>query len=166
MESEELVLKPSTASLLWPLVACLAFVAIGAWMLGSSPGMGWLVIVVFGLGLVVLSVQLLPGSSQLRIGPDGFQERSLFRARSFRWQDIKGFVPYRASPRTRVWRVGFFYRDDYVPPKGRAGRLGVAAARSLAGVEGGLSSNFGRSAQELADLLNSRLQQAHGSGEA
>jgi hypothetical protein len=166
MDSGDVVLTPKRSSLIWPSVGSLILLLLAIWFRGDNPPMAWLGIFVFGLALVVFSVSLLPGSAFLRITTDGFQDRSLFRDRFYKWEDIAAFVPYKPSPRARLWRVGFRYRVGYVPPKGRAGRLGVAAARSLTGVEGGVSSNFGRSAQDLADLLNARLEQSRGLGHA
>jgi hypothetical protein len=157
MDAGELVLQAERRPLIWPLVGSLAFVVIGAWMVGTGSALGWVVIVFFGVGLVVFPLAMLPGSASLRIGRDGYVVRWMFRDRAESWEHIKIFVPSRLPSITPQWRVGFLYHEWYVPRGGRAGRGGLAASTSLSGLHGRLPNNFGLSAQELADLLNTRL---------
>jgi len=65
IERPGMVLYPSRSRLIWSLLLCLAFVAIGILMAAAGEVAGWLCIVFFGLGTIAFCVQLLPGASYL-----------------------------------------------------------------------------------------------------
>jgi hypothetical protein len=74
------------------LAGCAVFVGIGVSMITSpaffNPSylgipadiIGWLEIVLFGLGLIVSVVALMPGRSHLTLDANGFTVRNLFRS--------------------------------------------------------------------------------------
>lgn len=141
-----LLLKPARGQHLLLLAVCSAFVAIGVMMIGEGDVTGWFVAGFFGLGVVIFSVNLIPGASHLLLAPEGFRYRSLFRAGSERWCNVERFGVFDAGARTMVgW--------DHVAGYGKH-RRGRRFARGLAGLQAGLPDTYGRSATELAELLD------------
>jgi len=145
-DADTLLLKPARGQHLLLLATCAAFVAIGVMMIRDGDLSGWFVAGFFGLCVVVFSVNLIPGASYLLLAPEGFRYRSLFRAGNERWRDIERFGVFDAGARTMVgW--------DYVAGYERHQR-GRHFAKRLAGLEAGLPDTYGRSATELAELLD------------
>src|SRR4030095_5647313 len=83
--------RPSRITVVGWLLLSAAFVAGGIFMVSAGQEVGWLAIAFFGRGVVVFGLQLLPNCSDVRVGPDGFTVRSLFRSHSCRWTDIGAF---------------------------------------------------------------------------
>lgn len=114
------------------LLGSAAFVAAGVWMVREGRPFGWAAIGFFGLGILVGVVQLLPGSSRLRIDAMGFSATHLFRTTSVRWADVASFqvVVLRRRGSSILEMVGF----DYAP-----GYAGHRLARRVNTVIGGAS---------------------------
>jgi hypothetical protein len=97
----ELTLKPSRSRYVWLLIGCLLFVAEGVYLVRHPPNqaslarmsflMCWAGILFFGAGVVVFSVQLIPGSAYLKLDPAGFTICSLFKLHSYRWDEVDSF---------------------------------------------------------------------------
>src|SRR5262245_1348269 len=73
-----------------------AFVGAGFWMVNgadssSERSLGYVCMLFFGLGVVVSLLQLIPGSSYLRLARDGIIIRSMWRTTFYRWSDIERF---------------------------------------------------------------------------
>ena len=85
------VFRPSRIRVVGLLLVSAAIVACGIFMGSVGQQLGWLAIAFFGLGVVVFALKLLPSCSYVRVGPDGFTVRSLFRSRSCRWSDVDVF---------------------------------------------------------------------------
>ena len=82
----------------WALVflACLAFVAIGSFMLrdpkeADNRPVTYFFLGFFGLGCLVSLIQFVPGSSFLRLSPEGLDVRTMWRTKVYRWSDIERF---------------------------------------------------------------------------
>jgi len=123
-----------------------AFTAGGVLMIMSGELLGWFVAVVFGLCVLVFTVSLLPGANCLRVGPNGFTIRSLFRSHSYRWSDVRGFGVGRVGVK---WMVVFDFTDEFQGTP-RLRKISVA----LAGHEGALPDSYGMPLEALAELLN------------
>jgi hypothetical protein len=116
--------RPDTAKLLWCLIGCIAFVAIGLWLISQPPTnfsqkaqiAGWSALIFFGFGAVVMALVL---GWQPRIIT--LQEDGLLVGESKRWiawkdiielrlihQQIPGF--FGASSRDIV-SIGIFVKD-------------------------------------------------------
>lgn len=136
--------------LLYLAVSC-AFVTGGVLIVREHPVIGWLNIVFFGFGVVVFGLSLAPSSNSLCLGADGLTVRSLYRTWHVGWSDVSGFFVARIGGRQMVcWNYSPSYAGEH---------RGRAISRGLTGVEAGLPETYGRSAVELADLLNAlRLQ--------
>jgi len=144
--NDVLRLRPSPGKQLMLMLLCAAFVAVGGFLVSRGDAFGWVCIALFGAGMLVFLVTLLPGSSYLELRRDGFEMCSLYRKWFVRWSDVQLFFPQRiASTRMVCW--------NYLP--GHAGQVrGRRFSASLTGVEAGLPDTYGRSADELAELMN------------
>ena len=133
------------------LLGSAAFVAIGLLILPRQPFAAWVLIVFFGVGVFIAFVALLPGTTYLRLTPEGYEMRAAFRTLKQSWQHIERFQTYRL-PLSWNRNVGIIYDPSY-KSRARTRRLN----RSLAGVDGALSDNYGLAANELANLMNEWL---------
>lgn len=145
----ELTLRARPAAAVWPGLACLAFVAVGAWMIGDGEPMGWLVAGVFGLGAAILLASALPGANFLRLTDEGFEARTLFRTWRFRWADVAGFGVGAAGGQVLVM---FDLAPAYL--ERHPSRL-VPVSRALSGFDAGLPQTYGLKAEALAALMES-----------
>jgi hypothetical protein len=148
----EFILRPRRGGTLLYLAVSGLFTGGGTWMVREGEKLGWWVAAFFGLCTAVFLVQLVPGSACLRLTPDGFEMRALFRSSSLRWTDVRGFGVVRMKQHgflTVHTMVGFDFSDSY--DRSRAGR---ALARAVAGCEGALPDLYGLKAEALASLLN------------
>jgi hypothetical protein len=133
------------------LLGSAAYVAIGLLILPKQPSVAWAIIVLFGVIVLMSFVVLLPGSTYLRLTPQGFEQRLLFRTRKQSWQPIERFQSYRHLTH---WKrnIGIIFDPSY-KSHARLRRFN----RSLDGVDGALSDTYGLSANELANLMNEWL---------
>ena len=150
-------LRPRRSSAVWLFLGSSVFVAIGLWM-GSEEGwIGYAIAAFFGLCAAVGLVQLLPGSSSLRIDRDGLTCRSLYRRFSVRWDEVDRF--FVVTLRQGGFRVHAMVGWNYLPGRGPPGR-GRRLSSALAGCEGALPDTYGVKAAELADRLNGCLERS------
>jgi hypothetical protein len=120
--------------------------AVGVWLILAGEWFGWLAAIFFGLCAIVLAATLLPNSSYLQIGPEGFAIRSLYRTQSFRWSDVGPFV-------VRRFKNGQMVMFDFSEEYSQQRRL-RELSKALAGHDGGLVDSYGLSHDDLAALLN------------
>lgn len=122
-----------------------------------SATLGFLGAGFFGLGIPLGIIQLCPGSTYPQIDATGFTFCHLFRKTSVPWSIIDEFfvVTLKQKGVSVHKMVGF----NFVPSYDRA-RLGRCVAKLISKGEGALPDTCGRSAEELAELLNSYLQRA------
>jgi hypothetical protein len=130
------------------LAICLAFTAIG--VLGvrtDGPVVGWLCLILFGLGSIVFLIQLLPGASYLRLSPDGFTYCSLFRTwPMIFWRDVSEF---RAAYVSRGAALVVY--DSNATSKPTLRKIN----RALVGATDGISASaYGLKPEELAEVMN------------
>jgi hypothetical protein len=156
-KANTIILRPIKSTALLMLLACTAFVATGVWL--STVKGGWipyLCIGFFGLGIPIALIELLPNSTYLRISPEELTFANMFRETKIPWNLVDSFfvVTMRQSGMKVHCMVGF----NYVPGYDRA-RLGRRLSSALAQCEGALPDTYGKSADELADLLNRCLQE-------
>jgi hypothetical protein len=151
---DELTLRPSRSKHVLLLAVAAVFVAIGVMMLSERRAGAvdaWIAyagIAVFGLGIPVFAVQLIPGCSYLKIRREGFEFRALWRGARFRWTDVEEFGVARFTPHRMV---GFRFSPSYDRHQvSHVRRLNQA----LLGYEAALPDNYGMKHEELAALLN------------
>jgi hypothetical protein len=138
--------------MIWLLLLCSAFTAIGVWMVIDGQKMGWFCGGFFALGLPIFLIQMHPKASFLIVSEDGFEFSSLFRKTRYLWSDIAEFGTYtlRQNGLPVGTFVGFNFAQGYQSaPKMRA------VSKAMAGFEGGLPDTYGMKADELALLLAS-----------
>ena len=146
MKAEKKTYRPKNPKTILLGLISLAFVIIGSYMIQGEPLKGWLITSFFGLCLLVFILQLIPGSTELKLTEEGFEMTSLFRKNTTKWADIKSFkVGYLGQKKT----VKFDYVDGH--SKHTAGKL---IAKQLSGNHGALPSTYGLKANELLKILN------------
>jgi hypothetical protein len=102
----------------------------------------------FGLGVAAFTLQLLPNSTYLRLGPDGFTVCTLFRAHSCRWSDVEPFeVRQVATKQMVVFSFSKQYRGSRRLSGLNVRLVGAEAAVAAAG-------SWSVSMDELAAVLN------------
>lgn len=149
-------LRTTRRKMLVLLLGCSMFVAGGVFVLPTHPVAGYGAIVFFGLGVVVALIQLLPDSAYVELDERGFTTCTLFRKRFLRWEDVAEFSTIRLEGRVSPM-VAFRYAPGYT-----AHATARKLAKTLAGAEDALPDTYGRSAQELAELLN-KVRSEHAS---
>ena len=146
---EELLLRPAKRRIFWLLTTMLAFTAIGMSMIGAGQWrMGWLITLFCGLGTVAFAIQLLwPSASYLHLSQNGFVICALFRPSPLiRWDTVSEFRAVSVSPFGKKM-VGFDVDASLLPSL-------AATARGLVGASGALPDTYGRTPDELVDLMN------------
>ena len=139
-------LRPSPWKHLGLLAICAGFVAIALFIEPARSFISWFTAIFFGLGVLIALVTLIPGSSYLRLEADRMSVRTLYRTWHVRWADVTEFFVASVGGRNMVcWN---YTRESPQQVRGRA------VSRAIAGVEAGLPDRYGRSAAELAHLLN------------
>lgn len=107
---------------------------------------GWASVLFFGLGAIVGAIHLVPGMSYLRLTPDGFIIKSMYRiSRPVRWDSVSEF---------RVAKMEFLIKMVVFDALARPDAGLSAINRQLVGAQAGLPDTYGRSAEDLAALLN------------
>jgi len=115
-------------------------------MISDGDLRGWFVSIFFGICHIVSVATLLPNSFYLRISEKGFEVRSLFRSGFTNWQEVDQFGSGYIGP---IKMVVFNYSQEHSKYE-----VGKKIAKIMAGVEGALPDTYGKSAEELAKLLN------------
>lgn len=131
-------------------LASALMLAASVWVISDGQWFGYVGAAFFGLGFVVSLILLLPGSSFLELDHSGFLIRNLFRDSRMSWSDIEVFEVRRVGVRKMVTLK---YSSRY-----RALPNARALAQAVTGVEGALPDTYGRSAEDLAQMLNEYVQ--------
>lgn len=152
-------LRPSRARHALFAAGSAVFVAAGVAMVAGGSAMGWFVAGFFGLCLAIFMLNLLPGSAQLELAPEGFTVRSLGRARFTRWADVDGFHEW-TNPSAPLNRHVAIDLAEHAEPSSAGGRLMLAVGRGL-GAEGILPDTYGLSVSELREVMEA-WRQRHG----
>ena len=150
-----MTLYPKQSQAIGLFFLCAIFVAIGIWMGVTGEWIGYLIAGFFGLGVVIFIVQLIPGSAYLRLDFEGFIFCSLYRRTTLPWSAIDGFhvVVMRQTGMKVHELVGF----NFLPSYDRS-QVAWQISNVVAEYEGGLPNTYGKSAGELARLMNEHLQ--------
>jgi hypothetical protein len=151
-----MTLYPRKTSAIKLLLMCVTIVAMGLLLARSHPWIGYPLAGLFGLGIPVAIIMLLPGSTYLRIKEDGLTINNLFRKRLFPWDVIDEFLVVQLKRRgVNVGKiVGFNFVQSY--DRFTSGRR---FARAINQCEVALPDDYGMKVEELAELLNSKLQE-------
>jgi hypothetical protein len=120
---------------------CIGFTVIGVFMILDGEGLsGWFVTLLFGLGTLVFGAQFWPAASYLKLTPKGFVCCTLFRNWSAEWEAVSDFHVGKIGDETKV----IFQQHG---------------ARGLKF----LPDSYGRTLEELAELMNEWRRRGIGS---
>jgi hypothetical protein len=105
----------------------------------------WVGVVLFGVGVVISVVMLLPGAGRLTLDQDGFQRVTLFLKFRTPWSSVDDFTVCEMTMR-RGRRMRFVgYNDRGLPTNN--------ASQQLSGRNAALPDSYGLSHEELANLM-------------
>ena len=134
-----MTLYPSKIKWVLVILASIIFIALGIHLIGNNDTetlLGQILCVIFGLVILWSVLTLWPGSSWLKLGPDGIRNKVIFRTFHYRWSDINRFgiwiVQDPGLPSTTKY-VSFWMKPD-------------DQMRSL-------SECYGKKPEELAEIL-------------
>ena len=136
------VIPTSRAKSALLLLGSIGFVALGVWMSGDKPVLGWVCAGFFALGIPVSLAMLLTDKFSLRLDAEGLEMASPINTTRIRWQDIARFELGQIKG---ARMIAIRYREHY-----RGQRLGRQVAEAMAGMEGAIPNNY---AMPLPELL-------------
>ena len=150
-ETTSLILRPKKSSAIWLLIVCILFVAGSIWMAQEKRWIGYLCAGFFALGIPISIAQLIPGSTYLQITDNGLSFANMFRITNIPWNVIDHFfvVSMKRTGVTVHKMVGFNFVSSYDHAK-TSRRVSTAIAKC----EGALPDTYGKTAEELVDMLN------------
>lgn len=149
--SSTLTLYPSKIKTFLFLIVSIALTAIGVGMVNHNEHMAWLVLLLSFMSAIAFAITLLPNSSYLHISDQGFEMRSLYRSGFIKWDEVEQFESKYIGIKKMVT---FCYSQKY--PKFKIVRNMV---KTITNTEGALPDTYGKSAEELAKLLNDNRNQ-------
>ena len=151
--AQELILKPSRVKYVRMLVFAAMLFAESIYIVarGTSIGrfgtiVGCAATLFFGPGLILSCLSLIPGSSYLKLDPEGFTICSLCKTHRVRWDEVAHFQVSNLVIRKMV----VFNFTDVRRGREFARKLSSA----LAAHQGGLPDTYGRAAEKLAATMN------------
>ena len=146
MKIERQTYRPRNPKTVLLGLVSLVFVVSGIFMTQDEPVMGSFVTSFFGICLLIFVVQLIPGSTELKLTKEGFEMTSLFRKSTTNWSDVELFkIGYLGRNKT----IMFDYVDGH--KKHTTGKL---IAKGLSGSHGALPTTYGLKATELLEIMN------------
>ncbi|WP_312900679.1 STM3941 family protein [Chryseobacterium taichungense] len=138
MQNLPLILKPGKVKSSILLMISIGFVILGISLLDKNKLIAILNIVFFGMCFVVFLLNLIPGSSYLKIDEKGIEMKNLFRVTFIPWQTVNTFeTKWIAFNKLVVFDLN---------------KALVGNKTKLR--QGGLPDTYGMSATKLAELLN------------
>lgn len=168
MLDEPLILRPSRR--IWFLMASIfaCCFAGSVLLIIYSPDplgvvLGWAGTILFGMFGPITIPHLFPGSNSLTIDSKGFTVCSMWRTQSFLWSDVKTFAVIRhrgGRTSTKFVGIAFDPRSSQLAQSDVLSRLSATQS----GCESLLPSDYGVGHEQLADLLNDRLDQFRSGG--
>ncbi|MDB6140330.1 MAG: hypothetical protein JWO94_3402 [Verrucomicrobiaceae bacterium] len=112
----------------------------------------WSCLAVFGLGLFISVLRVIPGSTYVRLSREGFVLCTLWRKFHYRWADVSGFGVLNIGPAGTHQLVGFNFNPGYEAREHRAKLKQMNVSKW--GYEASLADLYGMKAEALAALLN------------
>jgi hypothetical protein len=154
-QSSTVVVPPSPLRLLKTLlVANLGMVGGILLAFGVGPVTVVVCAVVVGLSTLLYLVAAIRGRPRVVLTPDGFALEKVIGREEHRWEDVAG--PFA------VIKIGWSKAVAYnLTPEYKA-RVGKKPTSIYGGFDGAVTGAFGRSPEELADLLNEHKRRSQG----
>ncbi|WP_449388454.1 STM3941 family protein [Chryseobacterium lineare] len=138
MQNLPLILKPGKVKSIVLLIISIGFVILGISLLDKSKLIAILNIVFFGMCFMVFLLNLIPGSSYIKIDEKGIEMKNLFRITFIPWQAVNTF-------KTK-WVV---FNKLVVFDLNK-----TLVGNNMKLRQGGFPDTYGMSAAKLAQLLN------------
>lgn len=126
---------------------CLVFSAIGIGMIADDRPIGWVLLIVFGLGLPVCAWQLVRPST-LVVDATGVTLHHMTRVHRWEFADVGAFTIWRNPARRSRQRLVTFEHGPTAD--GAVSRM----SRALGAGDATLPDTYGMSVEALADVLN------------
>jgi len=146
MADEELIIPGSRKKAVWILIAAIALVAVGVFLILIGALWGWVMVGFFSLAIPIAIWTLVTNKSYLKLDRNGVEAMSPWRPTLIKWTDVDGF--YVATMHGNKM-IGIEYSSAY---KGMAAGRKVAAF--LSGMEGALPNHYQGSPEEICRTLN------------
>jgi hypothetical protein len=145
LEQEALLFRASRAKAALLLLGCCAFVAMGFFIVGNEPLIGWLCMGFFGLGIPVSLLMLFSNRTTLKLTHKGIEVGTLFNVQRIPWRHVASF---RIGQIHGARMIAIVYRP------GGAGQTARRLAKSMTGMEGAIPNNYAVSIDKLLAHLN------------
>jgi Bacterial PH domain len=127
------------------LLLSICCVALGAWGASESPVLGWLMVALFGLGILVsLLLMFLPSFAHLRLDEEGFEVGSIFRSRKYRWSDV---VDFRIESIPGANMIAIIFHPEYKQQPGRT------VASTLSGIDAAIPDQYNATLEQILEAL-------------
>lgn len=146
MITETKTYRPKNPKTILLGIVSLTFTVRGLFMVQDQPIKGWISTAFFALCSLVFIIQLIPGSTELKLTSEGFEMTSLFRKSLTKWEDVKNFkIGNLGSNKTIM--------INYVQGHNKH-ETGKLIAKKLSGSHGALPTTYGLNATELLEIMN------------
>lgn len=143
---KDITFYPKKGKILLLLFIFLLSTAFGIWMLTQEHRKAWYVITVFSFCSLMTIAALLPQSNYLRLSTEGFTVRSWFVNSFTPWTDVDRFAAeYVGLNKIVVFNYSHAHRKN---------KIAKFLAQHIKGFEAALPHNYGKKAEDLANLLN------------
>lgn len=149
------ILKSETRSGVKMMSICTVFIVFGIWQATKGDWKGYLCAGLFGLCLPVAILQMLQ-QNFLRLSDEGFTYGSPIRSQTIPWRDVDRFfvvtLTQLGMPTEEMVGLNFSAACN-------RSKIARGIASAITDCEGMLPGTYGRTAQEIADMMNARLQE-------
>lgn len=92
MQNLPLTLRPGKLKNIILILISIGFICMGITLIERNLWIAILTIFLFGISLIVFSINLIPNTSYLKIDERGLEMKNLFRTTFIPWQVISGFT--------------------------------------------------------------------------
>lgn len=144
MQHLPLILKPGKIKSIILILVSTGFVCLGISLIEKSIWIAILTILFFGICLIIFVINMIHGSSYLKIDERGIEMKTLFRTTLIPWQAVNGFK----TKSIFITKMVTFNIDEK-----------LLEHSGLKGKTGAFPDTYGMSADSLAALLNSYKDQ-------
>lgn len=139
MQNLPLTLRPGKLKNIILILISIGFICMGITLIERNLWIAILTIFLFGISLIVFSINLIPNTSYLKIDERGLEMKNLFRTTFIPWQVISGFT----TKQIFINKLVMFDIDEEF--------LKLSKIKSK---QGAFPDTYGMSAKKLAALLN------------
>jgi hypothetical protein len=139
MQNLPLILKPGKIKNTLLLLIGIGFVSLGISLLEKNMLIAILNIVFFGFCLIIFVINMIPGSTYLKIHERGIEMKNLYRITFIPWEAVSGFK----TKSIFINKMVTFTIDEKLLENSK-----------IKGKTGAFPDTYGMSAKKLANLLN------------